>query len=467
MTADSPRRLLAFLSHKYRSAEVNLALYEALRQAADIRFEVDEGSPETSITRLARMIRRADCFIGMFTLLGEPGQAYEASQLRSQSRYFRLELDLALRAGKPALVFVDDRFRRVIPVPGPVREVRFNAQELLAGVPETTARIVAAVRALAMSSPPSTFAEQDRRAVVGVVRSGPLDTVFATAQAVAADEELVLRALPTPPAADLAGLAEIHQCDWVMVDVTAPRTAHYLGVLHGLGVPVLRLARSGGPDDPAPEALYGSLQDHYDKELLRWRSEKDVVASLGHRIQLIERPTTFITGPDRAERYFRRAGQRSEPLFLSFARQDRKYAEVMYRELSLKFVDVYSYESTLNPFGAEWEEELRAQLARAGVGVALVSAHYQDSTWCLREADVLMSRRPDVLVYPVLLDGTEVKAFKKLEYRRFQADATAGPSPRSRTPAELARQIATAVAEAAVTRDGRGRVLDGLLNAET
>jgi hypothetical protein len=61
---DEPRRLVAFLSHKYRSSEANLALYGTLLQAADIRFEVDEGLPETSITRLARMIRRADCFIG-------------------------------------------------------------------------------------------------------------------------------------------------------------------------------------------------------------------------------------------------------------------------------------------------------------------------------------------------------------------------------------------------------------------
>jgi TIR domain len=463
--ADMPRRLLAFLSHKYRSAAVNLALYEVLREAVDVRFEVDEGSPETSITRLARMIRRADCFIGMFTLLGEPGQAYEAAELRHQSRYFRLELDLALRARKPALVLVDDRFRRVIPVPDSVREVRFNAQELLGGVPETTAKIVASVEHLATSSPPSRLSE-DSRATVGVVWSGPLDKVFDSAQAVAAEEGVKLRPLTTSPAADLAGLADISQCDWVMVDVTAPRTAHYLGVLHGLGVPVLRLAWSREGAATVPAALYGSLQEHYDKELLRWNSKDDLAEKLSHRIQLIERPTTFITEPNQAEWYFRRAGLRSEPLFLSFAREDRKYAEMMYRELCLKFSDVYSYESTLNPFGADWEVELRAQLARAEVGVALVSASFKESAWCLREADELMARRPAVLVYPVLLDGTQVQAFKKLEYRRFQADANTGPSSRSRTPADLAKEIATAVAESAMARERSGKVLDGLLNAE-
>jgi hypothetical protein len=451
------RRMLAFLSHKYRSFEVNLALHAALRESADIRFEVDEGLPETSITRLARMVRRADCFIGMFTLPGDPRQNYEAAELRRESRYYRLELDLAVRARKPALVLVDDRFRGWIPVPRPVREVRFNAQDLLGGVLDTSERIAAAARELVVPSRPYTLPGEDSR-VIGVIRSDP---VFDAAEAVARDEGLAVRSLPLPPAPDLGGIAEVSGCDWVIADVTVPANAHYLGVLHGLGVPVLRLARSADGGGP----FYGSLQAQYDKELVRWDTVEELTESLRRRIRLIEQPALSITGRDQAEWYFRRAGLHTEPVFLSFAREDTKFAGQLHQALSLRFEKVYSYERTPNMIGSEWREELHRQLAAARIGVAVISKEYQQSPWCQEEAAVLMSRRPDgVLVYPIQLDGTRMEVFGALEYRRFWTDPDTAPSLRGRSAEELADEIAAAV-KAAKSGTASGPP-DGILLAE-
>ena len=102
-----------FLSHRYASAKVNLYFFDIFRQVGQVQFEVDEGSGTISMTRLARMVRGADAFIGIYPLPVPPDQRVTAEQLRSASQYFRVELELATRARKPMAVFFDERFRTV------------------------------------------------------------------------------------------------------------------------------------------------------------------------------------------------------------------------------------------------------------------------------------------------------------------------------------------------------------------
>src|SRR4249920_386282 len=84
----------AFLSHSYGAPEVNLFFFELISTVAPIAFRVDQGKFRTSTTRLERMIRDADAFFGVWPLPGDSRADWDSEGLASESKYFRLELDM-------------------------------------------------------------------------------------------------------------------------------------------------------------------------------------------------------------------------------------------------------------------------------------------------------------------------------------------------------------------------------------
>ena len=63
VSAESPFR--AFLSHRYKSPRVNEYFFSLFKDIATPLFQVDEGTKATSVTRLERMVRDSDGFIGL------------------------------------------------------------------------------------------------------------------------------------------------------------------------------------------------------------------------------------------------------------------------------------------------------------------------------------------------------------------------------------------------------------------
>src|SRR5215813_9844222 len=102
----------AFLSHRYEAPEINLYFYRLFSEQARVQFEVDPREPppppgekpvrkRTNATRLYRLVRCADAFIGIFPLQQSAarGGGY-VTDLRGESDCFRLELDLGIRSGR-------------------------------------------------------------------------------------------------------------------------------------------------------------------------------------------------------------------------------------------------------------------------------------------------------------------------------------------------------------------------------
>ena len=77
------------------------------------------------------MIRDADAFVGIWPLPGEPDAAWDRDALEAEARYFRLELDMAIRARKPGIVFSDRRFANLLQAPAGMTQLRYDAQEVL------------------------------------------------------------------------------------------------------------------------------------------------------------------------------------------------------------------------------------------------------------------------------------------------------------------------------------------------
>ena len=73
------------------------------------------------------MVRGADAFIGIYPLPQPPSSRVTAQQLRSASRYFRLELELATRARKPMAVFYDERFRAHLDLPAGIYQQAYDS----------------------------------------------------------------------------------------------------------------------------------------------------------------------------------------------------------------------------------------------------------------------------------------------------------------------------------------------------
>ena len=61
--------LKAFFSHRYKSSEVNLYFHKLFAEAAEVQFEVDVGPTPINVTRLERMVRDSDAFIGIYPFI--------------------------------------------------------------------------------------------------------------------------------------------------------------------------------------------------------------------------------------------------------------------------------------------------------------------------------------------------------------------------------------------------------------
>src|SRR5215211_8380099 len=96
----------AFLSHRYKSPDANQRFFDALSAHGNLQFEVDVGVKATNVTRLEMFVRDADAFVGIYPFPSEADERPDAETALKESRYFRLELDLALRSRRPVIVFV-------------------------------------------------------------------------------------------------------------------------------------------------------------------------------------------------------------------------------------------------------------------------------------------------------------------------------------------------------------------------
>ena len=163
----------AFLSHRYRSTEINLYFFELFKEIAEVQFEVDDkvskveiavnetsvnkavetvtiidpnssanSEPKsentvranikkpTNVTRLERMLRDADAFIGIYPFPGSSEEAQNNTKLKEESKYFRLEIDLAIRSHKPAIIFCDKRYIDIIKPPTNILYCPFDVNDV-------------------------------------------------------------------------------------------------------------------------------------------------------------------------------------------------------------------------------------------------------------------------------------------------------------------------------------------------
>lgn len=433
-----PPTFTTFLSHSYGSPDINLYFWELMSQVANVQFEVDVGTFSTSTTRLERMIRAADSFIGVYPLPIAWSEEVDRPRLLEESRYFRLELDMALRARKPTLVFFDRRYARTFPTPAGTTTASYDVQEVSgrSGSPSRhrlqraflgfCEQVVAYRKARA-----ARMSEPFEDGVVGVLlppSAMPSDPCALLIDALG-DLPIEPVLLPWPPVLNLAFMTQVRRCDWVVVETSCPEGQAALAFLRGHAVPVLRIRHTPGGgsatevSSAAETLLFSGFEVGYRKDVVSWASAQELSERVGTRTKVVLAPRRRIQGTDGASAYFRAAAQRREPVFLSYAQQDAGTAKLLSAALRARFASVFDYreKDALTP-GRPWLDELHGELAEAEIGVLLVSRSYVASSYCMDEArtltDGVHSRK--LHLYPVKVDDVEMPAFlKSFQYFRL------------------------------------------------
>jgi len=399
-------QIRTFLSHKYKSAAANLYFWSILSEEAGFQFEVDEGTKPTNVTRLEMMMRQCNAVVGIFTL-PEAGAVPSREELLKESAYFRLETDLAIRSGRPTLLYIDRRYSPVFPLPQSVYVDKFDAREIESGTMSPShegfidtcnrfCREVLAYKAREISK--REKAESDKVAIVlsgntpkSVYTAETIDRIASVLDANGIPAPEVLR---FPDAKDRFQLSRLDAASWVIADVGPElfRTG-LVGYMHGRFIPMMRLFYEGdGAADIIGEhqCLHVGIEKGYDSDLVRWKNIDELVQRVEERLKVIQSPPTLMSNAEVARRYFNKAALRKEAVFLSYSGADQDIADQISEALKARFQDVFNYRDgeSIRP-GQPWLQEIDSSLKRAMIGVLLLSPRYIASKNCQEEARIM------------------------------------------------------------------------------
>ncbi len=436
----------AFLSHSYKAITTNSFFFKLFGESAEVQFEVDENKGETNVTRLERMIRDADAFIGIYPLLDNTDSSPAREALLKASRYFRLELDMALRARKPAIIFYDERYGDVLQCPEGVRACPFDWREISgkgrvpsaelfrrrfeefcelvqAGLQYKVARLIQPRTNLGVGLM-LPFGANEQSLYSPLIRQ----TIEATLQQAGYHD---LHFLNWPPVLNAQAFSFFERTDWVITDLGEEMIATGMpAYLHGQFVPLLRLKHVSATSDGAAQSafessLFGGVSVGYQKNLLLWQDATSLAEGLGKRLQALKSNVRLIKTAQEAEQYFLSAGLRPEAVFLSYSGKDIDLAAELRAALKLKFQKVFDYKDgeSIRP-GEPWLKEIFEQLVNSKIAIPLLSNNYLKSGNCLHEAQQIIAQQDNqaVKVFPVKVRQEEIEAppwLQSIQYLRY------------------------------------------------
>jgi hypothetical protein len=421
-----PLTLKAFLSHRYQSPAVNTYFHQVFSEVAELQFDVDVAAGSTNVTRLERMIRDTDAFVGVYPY-DEGIERPTRQQLLDASRYFRLELDLAARARKPAIVFVDQRYGPVIGPPASMFVCTFDHQEVTgSGGSPTREAFRRMFQRFCESVEASMQFERTRprnagRSVGILLPSDAYDAIVVSdleSRMWAANIEV--ERLSWPPLLDARMVSRLQACDWVVTEVGEAAAATGLAAyLHGQFVPTLRLSRqaanepgSGEHSSSLEAHLYGAHQVGYPKDIIHWTTAEQLSTEFDKRLARILQESRRIGSIRAASEYFLEAARRKEVVFVSYSGRDEAAVAPIADALRRRFQSVFDYRDggdSIEP-GRPWLEEIFTKLDRSAVAVPMLSPSYLASGNCAHEARSIVAARDagKIALVPVKLTREEL-----------------------------------------------------------
>jgi hypothetical protein len=400
-SAEARASFSTFLSHKYNSAVVNEYFFDLFSKVANVQFEVDAGKTSTNVTRLERMIRNADAFIGIYPF--EPVDLADPSpqQLLEASQYFRLELDLATRARKPGLIFTDSRYGNVLSTPASMARESFDIKEIVsAGAKPSSDKFklhFVDLRDRIAANKSFRLAERAFEKVtsqVGIlVPHGGDSSAYRRDHIELIRTEISGRYKPVvmdwPPVLTPEWMGQVREFDWMVLDIGAESMASgIVGYLHGAFVPSMRLLYDADPSQPQPpdSSLYAGVTVGYKKDTIRWSNLDTLTVEIRNRLKSLNFGTRRLSTLNEAVDYFLEATRRKEPIFVSYSGVDEDLSAELRMALRKRFQQVFDYRDgkSIAP-GQPWISAIFDQINRSAIGIPLLSSNYVASGNCLHE----------------------------------------------------------------------------------
>lgn len=404
------RAIEVFLSHRYKSPAINQYFFDLFRPLAEVQFSVDATKLQINVTRLERQIRSADAFVGIYPFPRPEGGSRSAptrQQLLTASQYFRLEIDLALRCGCPAIVFSDKVYGPALPIPASMMHCEFDSAELLGrgASPSAPAYRHRFSEFLSMA-----IASMDSRHVFNqrAVETNSAGLLLPPGAAgYSAGARQVIRKLLTTQnftTVDLdwqapltvKTMAALAALDIVVTDIGDWSSGHGLvPYLHGRLVPTIRLSkRSARRAEGLRRTLFGGLNVGYSEDIVDWDTTASLKSQLSSRLTALTEQQRRIGTAAEARDYFLSAARRKEAVFISYSGRDAAIAQPIRKALEARFSRVFDYRDgrSIRP-GEPWMDEIFDSLAESAIGIPLLSPEYLKSGYCMKEARFMVDRR--------------------------------------------------------------------------
>ncbi len=433
MTRSDQPALRVFLSHQYRSEVINQYFYDLLTSKLDVLFRVDRAVDPatnkrlgTNVTLLELEMNDADAFVGIFPFrAGAPGKPTQ-HEAREDSKYFRLEMDMAIRARKPGLIFYDERLEGVFSFPHFFHVNDFDAVEIAASgakpnEPNVLKRIadfqgelsyLQAYRASTRRSnwrnrvgillPASGITKNQRDVILDLLENFGWQCFFLPADSL-----------------DLKFLAQVEDLRWVLVEIGIDCQLDALvGYLHGRGIPTLRICRSTKYSTVSLVETYllKGVEVGYARDILYWKDVRSLRKGLELRLQRLRIGMETIASKDQASRYFHEAQRLPHSVFLSYAGDDEDTAKPYGDKLRERFKKVFDYRDGRSLLtGKPWAPQLEETLAEASLAVLMLSPAYLESKPCQRESELMANHRFNGTQHVITIklrnapDGTPIK----------------------------------------------------------
>jgi hypothetical protein len=433
----------AFLSHRYKSPDVNIYFFNLFKEIAEVQFEVDEGTLSTNVTRLERMVRDTDAFIGIYPFPGSVDEAHKPEELKKQSRYFRLEIDLAVRSQKTAIIFFDRRYGELLKPPADFFSYAFDLNEITGsgGFPsynkhkrwfENFCEVVKTRKAY---DDVSIYSEKD---VVGLIvpanqnneQGYTTDCIEKIKKNLADHTYSNIQLIQWPPVLDSKLFSLLEMTDLAVVDLGRETASYGLpAFLHGKSIPMIRLKHISENDKDSSshldDFLFGGVEVGYVKDTIVWSDPELLQKELSQKLEIINANIRRINTNEEAMLYFRSAALRKEVVFLSYSGKDVDIAKEISASFKKYFQKVFDYRDgeSITP-GQPWLQNIFEQLSASAIGISLFSDTYFESGNCVHEAQQMVAKSDSgkMKLFPIKLYTDPLKEvpsfYESIQYLR-------------------------------------------------
>ncbi len=425
----------SFLSHRYKSADVNIYFFNLFKDIAEVQFEVDEGKFSTNVTRLEKMVRDSDAFIGIYPFYDPPKDILLTDELKAQSKYFRLEIDLAIRSQKPAIIFYDSRYGALLKPPDNIFAVPLDSNEVTGtgGFPSFEKHKEEFVRFCEAVSRKKHYDNiqiiKEKNTIALILSTDLIGYVKKIEDLLEKQNYTEITKLEIPISLNSKLFRLQERIDFAIVDHgNAVATSGIPAYLHGRFIPMIRVKCNKEnlelDSDGLNTFLYEGVEVGYKKDLIKFDTEDALLKELAIKLEIINSKVRRINTFDEAYKYFNSAILRKEVVFVSYSGQDIDIAKEIIKYLKNYYQTVFDYRDgkSIEP-GKPWLPEIFDKLALSAIGINLLSTSYINSGNCMHEAQQMVAQRDSkkMRIFPIKLDSEKFDSpnfINSIEYMR-------------------------------------------------